>query len=245
MNKIIWILAVLGAWTLSAADFWQTKKFPDWSDKEVEKILKDSPWAQTFTVETGKNAGGSSNRGMGGGGNMGGGGMGGGGGRAGRGGGMGSSTGTNTTGSNYPQQTSGSSTIILRWLSALPVKQAIARAQYGDEAATSPDAVRSFEREETQYIVALIGVPPRLVRKANQMKSNAWLRLKGHDAIPASDAKSDLRDNGVYLTLYFPREGHELKAEDGEVGLEVKLGAKMVTRKFKLKSMLYNGKLEL
>ena len=245
MNKIIWILAAGACCDALGRRLLADEEVPDWNDKEVEKILKDSPWAQTFTVETGKNAGGSSNRGMGGGGNMGGGGMGGGGGREVVAAEWDASTGTNTTGSNYPQQTSGSSTIMLRWLSALPVKQAIARAQYGDEAATSPDAVRSFEREETQYVVALIGVPPRLVKKADQMKSNAWLRLKGHDAIPASDAKSDLRDNGVYLTLYFPREGHELKAEDGEVGLEVKLGAKMVTRKFKLKSMLYNGKLEL
>jgi hypothetical protein len=35
------------------------------------------------------------------------------------------------------------------------VKQAFARAQYGDEAATSPVAVRSFEKQETQYVLAL------------------------------------------------------------------------------------------
>jgi hypothetical protein len=252
MKKLVLILAALGACTLCAADFWQTKTFTDWSDKEVEKILKDSPWARTFSVETGKSkssGGGGSNRGMGGG-NMGGGGMGGGG-RSGRGGGGGGGgTGmprdtTNTGGSNNPQRTAASSTILIRWLSALPVKQGLARAQYGGEAATSPDAVRSFERQETQYVVALIGVPSKLVKKGDQMKSNAWLRMKGQDAIPAENAKADLRDNGIYLTLYFPREGHPIKAEDGEVDLEVILGAKTVTQKFKLKNMMYNGKLEL
>ena len=251
MKKLLLILLPLGA--LWAAEFWESKKFTDWSDKEVEKLLKDSPWAHTFSVETGKarSGGGGSNRGMGGGGNMGGGG-GGRGGRGGAGGGMsGGGTGMprdttmNTGGSNNPQPMPASSRIIVRWLSALPVKQALARAQYGSEAETSPDAVRSFQRQETQYVVALIGVPPKLVKKGDQMKSNAWLRLKGQDAIPAENAKAELRDNGVYLTLYFPRQGHEIKPEDGELGVEVKLGAKAVTQKFKLKNMIYNGKLEL
>jgi hypothetical protein len=36
-----------------------------------------------------------------------------------------------------------------------------------------------------------------------------------------------------------------LKAEDGEMALELKLGGKTVTQKFKLKNMVYNGKLEI
>ena len=251
VKRLVLLLAPFCALTLWSADFWQTKKFTEWSDKEVAKILKDSPWAHTLSVETGRGksggSGGSSSRGMGGG-NMGGGGMGGGGGRGGRGGGGGGdgmSMPRDTTMNTGGGQQAASSTILVRWLSALPVKQALARAQYGGEAETSPDAVRSFQRQETQYVVALIGVPPRLVKKGGQMKSNAWLRLKGQDAIPAADAKADLRENGVYVTLYFPREGHEFKPEDGDLGVEIKLGAKTVTQKFKLKSMVYNGKLEL
>ena len=37
-----WAAMVLVA---SAADVWETKPFTEWSDKEVEKLLIDSPWA--------------------------------------------------------------------------------------------------------------------------------------------------------------------------------------------------------
>lgn len=248
MKKLIVTLLAAGACcALLAADFWTTKKFTEWDQKEVEKILKDSPWCQSFTVEAGKSGGGS-NRGMGGAG----GGMGGGGGRGGRGGMGGGNMGNpgnmgNTGGQQQQQQQYGrSSTVMVRWMSAMPVKQAFARAQYGDEAATSPDAVRSFEKEEKQYVLAVIGLPRNMVKKGDQMKKNAVLKVKGHDPIGASDAKAEMKDNGVMLvTLYFPKESSPLKAEDGEMAFELKLGSKTVTRKFKLNKMTYNGKLEI
>jgi hypothetical protein len=263
MKKFILILLATGACcALLAADFWQTKKFTEWDEKEVGKILKDSPWARSFTVETGKSGGGgggksgggggsNSNRGMGGSG-----GMGGGGGRSGRGGGGnmgGGNMGNNgnmgnmgNTGERQQQRTGGSSSVMVRWMSALPVKQAFARAQYGDEAATSPDAVRSLEKQETHYVVALIGLPRTMVKKGDQMKKNAVLKIKGHDPIAASDATAEMKDNGImFVTLSFPKESHPLKAEDGEMALELKLGSKTVTQKFKLKNMVYNGKLEI
>src|SRR5262245_46999504 len=74
-------LSALGSLPLVAADFWQDKKFIHWSDKEVGKILNDSPWAKSISAPM---------EGMGGGGMGGGGGRGrGGGGGGGRGGGMG------------------------------------------------------------------------------------------------------------------------------------------------------------
>ena len=41
---------ILGAWVLAwaaagAADVWDTKPFAQWTDKELEKLLTDSPWA--------------------------------------------------------------------------------------------------------------------------------------------------------------------------------------------------------
>jgi hypothetical protein len=253
MKRIIPILLAAGAYcALFAADFWQTKKFTEWDEKEVKKILQDSPWCHTFTVEVkgsggGQNQGQNPNRGMGGGGgNMGGGG-GGRGGRGGGGGGMGGTGGGNMgAGGGGGQRNTGSATVMARWMSALPVKQAFARAQYGDEAASSPDAVRSLEKQETQYVLALIGLPRNLVKRGDQMKKNAVLKLKNQDPIAASDAKAEMKDNGViFLTLYFPKEGHAFKADDGDFALELKLGNKTVTQKFKLKNMVFNGKLEI
>jgi hypothetical protein len=251
MKRLALIFLAAGACcALGAADFWQTKKFTEWDQKEVVKILKDSPWSHTFTVETKRSGGGGSSRGMGGG-NMGG--MGGGGGRGGRGGGMGGgnmggmgNTGNmGNMGNDRPPQTSGSATVLMRWTSALPVKQAFARAQYGDEAADNPDAKRSFDKQETQYVCTLVGLPRNMVKKGDQMKNAAVLKVKGQDPIAAENANAEMKDNGVIvLTLYFPKD-HPLKAEDGEMALELKLGSKTVTQKFKLKSMVYNGKLEI
>ena len=43
----LWI--VVGA-ALAAADFWDEKDFTMWSDKEVEKMLRDSPWSRRVTI---------------------------------------------------------------------------------------------------------------------------------------------------------------------------------------------------
>ena len=43
----LWI--VVGA-ALAAADFWDEKDFTMWSDKEVEKMLSDSPWSRRVTI---------------------------------------------------------------------------------------------------------------------------------------------------------------------------------------------------
>ena len=250
------LLAAGAVSALWAADFWQTRKFTEWSEKEVEKILKDSPWSHTFTVEVrrgggggggGNRVGGNPGRGMGGG-NLGG--MSGGGGRGGRGDGIGG--GGNMGGMGGPgagerqQQHALSATVIARWISSLPVKEALARAQFGSEAAENPDAKRSLEREEKRYAILLIGLPRNMIRRGDQMKKAASLIVKGHDPIPAEDAKAEMKENGVtFLTLYFPREGHPLKADDGDVALELNLGNRKVTQKFKLKNMVYHGKLEI
>jgi hypothetical protein len=256
MTKLILSMIAAGACcALLAADFWQNKKFTEWDEKEVKKMLQDSPWCRSFTVEvkgsgkgqnqnqnTNQNPNQNPNR------NLGGGGGGGGrGGRGGGGGGMGGmGGGGNMGGGGGGGRQPGSATVMARWMSALPVKQAFARAQYGDEAASSPDAVRSLEKQETQYVLALIGLPRNLVKRGDQMKKNAVLKLKGQDPIEASDAKAEMKENGImFVTLYFPKEGHPLKAEDGEMALELKLGAKTVTQKFKLKNMVVNGKVEI
>ena len=31
-------------------DFWETKPFSEWSDEEVDRMLTDSPWAKSMSV---------------------------------------------------------------------------------------------------------------------------------------------------------------------------------------------------
>ena len=250
------ILMGLGlAALLPAADPWKAKKFTEWTDKEVQKVLKDSPWARPVEVRLeggggmmgggGGGRGGRGGRGGGGGsipsaasGGPGGGGdegMGGGGGRGG--GGMGSS--------EAPPAT----TVIVRWHSALPIKQAVARARYGDEAAHSPEAAKTLQRKETHYIVGMIGLPPAAARMdPKKMKSNALLKIKDRPPVEAEAVQPARGERGLDLYLFFPKTlpgSQVIVLEDNEVEVELKLGSTNVRRKFKLKDMVFDDKLEI
>src|SRR6185295_7613581 len=50
---------------LSAADFWDKKKFPEWSAKDAQKILRESPWARAVELGGGGGVGSGSGRGGG------------------------------------------------------------------------------------------------------------------------------------------------------------------------------------
>jgi len=47
------LLGAAGLW-LSAANFWDSKPYTDWNDKEIDKVLNDSPWGDRMGVRTGE-----------------------------------------------------------------------------------------------------------------------------------------------------------------------------------------------
>lgn len=238
-------LLALAAARLAAAEFWQEKKFSEWTDKEVRKMLNDSPWARPVEVRLdaggGMAAGGGRRRGGGGGfsdASMGGGGMGGGeeGGMS-RGGGM------------VGPESVPTATVYIRWRTALPIKQALVRARFGNEAATSPEAAKLLSAQENAYIVEIAGLPAQMVRaKPDQLKSGAQLRIKGKPPIQAVDVKGGRDQNRVNLYLIFPRgqDGSPvITVEDKEVEVYLKSGPLDIRRKFRLKDMIFEGKLEI
>ena len=56
LKKLAYCLPLLLSFTvyLLAADFWDTKPFAEWNDKEITKVLEDSPWADRVNVRTGQ-----------------------------------------------------------------------------------------------------------------------------------------------------------------------------------------------
>lgn len=255
MKKALMLFAVftLGLW---AADFWQSKSFTDWNEKEVQKILQNSPWAkQTSVSMPGGGAanpqGGRGNRGAGGGmsggSDPGGFGTGGAAGPAsgnGNGGGLGRYAGSN----GDPGDAGGGTTavpIVVRWQSSLPVRQAIVKAKYGSEAGTSPEAKKAIETPYDHYILAVVGVPQTVLRGAgDQLKQQAALAVKGKDPIKASDFKLEQNNGTTELLFAFPKTA-PFTEEDKEVEFELKIGALNIRQKFRLKDMMFNGKLEL
>ena len=223
-----------------AGELWENTAYQDWTDKDAEKLLKKSPWSQKVTLTIG---GGSRSRGMpsassgssrGGGG--GGGGRGGGGGGRGGGGGM------------PPGGEMGEMNFTVRWDSALPIRQAAMRAHYGPEVDTIEEARKVLNTKVSHYAVSLIGFPARMARQDPSrfaaLASNAVLKRKKQDPIVAERVSVLPGDPPNGVVFYFPRTD-PITLEDKEVEFQLEYGRLKIKRKFKLKKMVYNDKLEL
>ncbi|HEY7172388.1 MAG TPA: hypothetical protein VH417_16160 [Vicinamibacterales bacterium] len=219
--------------TLSAADFWTAKDYREWSDKEVARMLTDSPWSQHATLSVvdmslAGRVGGLSGGVLGTGGNTG---------RTRGGGGVGGDGAGNLGGGSFlpsPQQ----ATVAIRWTSALPVKQALVR---------SGDAVRErLDESERFYRVAVIGLPLAIAQLGGTMSElldATALRRRNKPPIGAVDARYDFDRSLVNFEFDFPRD-EPLAVGDDEIEFVTSLGQPL-KRKFKLRTMMVNGRLEL
>jgi hypothetical protein len=222
-------LSVIGVWivacaALAAADFWESKPFLEWSDKEAEKMLTDSPWASLIAIPLPNRAPVPTDDGGGGGGGRGGGGRGGGG-----------------EGFGPAAQRV---RITISWRSAIPLKQAAARQQAGKGGTLAPEAEGALSREEAAYTIAIQGLPPQFARTGPNASLQALLHRNGKPSIGASQAGAQMTRGGSLLVISFPRTD-PITLSDGDVELEVKIGALDFKKKFKLKEMVYKGQLTL
>jgi hypothetical protein len=245
MLKKLPILFLLCALCMWAADFWTTKPFTEWNEKEVAKILSDSPWVGKVSVSApgGGGFGGGGGRGGGGGGRGGGRGAGGGdastgdassgpgGGdsRGGGGGGGGAEGGGGGGGGDSIGGGGGGVPVSLIWQSALPIKQALMKRQYGAEAGTSPEAKAKLDRVEQYYVLTMVGLPGSLLGSTQADKKAALLELttltvNGKPPIKALDVQT---------------------IEDKEVEFSSKFDKTGIKKKFKLKDLVFNGKVEM
>jgi hypothetical protein len=241
LSPLLLILAI-GLW---AADVWQTKPFTEWSDKDVQKIETNSPWAKQVSIAMeGGGGGGTGKSGR----------KGGGGGGGGEDPAMGSAG--NAGGSRAQTQevgggmVGGGSSISLTvcWQTALPIRQAVAKVKYKEDAGTSPDAKKLIEEEQKYYAILVSGLPARSMRNGDKMKDvllkNTTLSVKGKDPIQASDVQSGGNEQKAIVLFLFPKIS-PLDLDDKDVEFSTKLGPLVVKQKFHLKDMVFNGKLEL
>ena len=177
----VWTLvlaAVLSSAPLAAANFWDTTEFSAWSTSEVAKMLTTSPWARRFSILTpdfslARRVGGLT------------GGVVGNGGRGARssGGGVAGDGAGNLGGGSFmasPDRTP----IVVRWNSALPVRQALVRERQANVDVAGPppphlDAVDPF------YRIAVVGLPfTQEVGSRDELQSVTWLRRKDKAMAP-------------------------------------------------------------
>ena len=240
---------IAGLFLASAAlaeDFWVNKEYLQWSDEEVRKILTNSPWAKDITISAPLSAvGGRGQRGAaaataggttdvesggGGGGRRGGGRRGGG--EADGGGG----------GSNEALVT-----LNISWRSALPMRKALVRSRLGGGAATvPPEAQQMLNNQEEDYVVVVSGVPVGMARTVQSpvLLDKTTIRAGKKTPVAAKAMNVQPHTQSVDLIYLFPKT-QPIAADDKEVEIVLKLGPVEAKKKFNLKEMVYNGKLEL
>jgi len=224
-------LLFLSAFCLLAAEFWQ-KPYTEWSDKDITKLMTNSPWAKSTGIEIsfgGGPPGSGAGPGLGGGG---GGGRGGGpqGQREGPGGGP-------------------SVEVMARWQSALPVREAEVRRKYGAEADKSEEAKKFLSEQPETYQIVLSGQafafpmgPPDSLKTA--LSEASFLASARTGAIKPTQVDVNRGPREVDVLLVFPRS-MPFTLEDKEVEFAATLGKTKLQYKFKLKDMVVNGKLEM
>jgi hypothetical protein len=239
---LVWIAAIIvDASSVLASDFWKVKPYREWKDAEVQKMLSDSPWAKEATamlaVPAAENPSGrGSGRGGRSGGMAGGGGMGGGGIQGADGGPMGGA----------PSRTM---SVLVRWTSALPVKQAMIRLRFVEKP-VGDDVDAMLEREEDGYVVTLHKLPAALRRIQSQrlreiMMNLATLNRKGKEIIRPQEVEVlPSESEGIIVALIFPKKD-PITLEDRNVEFVLNLGQMQLKRKFDLKDMVVEGKLHL
>jgi hypothetical protein len=244
-TRRFWFISALMLPCIFAASFWEKKDFTEWNDKQVRRMLTNSPWAREVTVALPQGFASAVPEG----------------GRAdekGRFGTSGASQGPSSRDSVGPRggqfdpgfagELSETTMVTVRWLSSLPIKQAFVKHQFGDEATTAEEAQKILSQAETHYVVAIGGLPPWMAQMGQPhpetLKKDVLLKRKKKPNIPAEqmDAHGDGRE--AELIFLFPR-GDEITLDDENVEVAVKLGGTNIKRKFNLKNMVYNGKLEL
>ena len=225
--------------TFAASEFWNSKPPSEWSDKELKRLLTNSPWAKE--VQPQMNFSGGPNSGTPGGGlppgGPGGRGMGGpGGGGPGGPGGGGGFGGPDSPPSQFPEIKAE-----VRWESAAPIRDG------------SKD---QLSRESSDcYVLSISGLPaggPGGVRRgdasngANEQEGNlkqaASLQRKGKD--PIAPARVSISGNGT-MFFYFSCESSAISSEDKEVVFQLRTGPIELKTRFLLKDMIYQGKLAL
>ena len=199
-GKLLAGVIVLSA-TLWGAGFWDKKDFTQWNEKEVRKVLDSSPWAKPVAIPVPaalSNPGGRAGRGGGGGGGGGGGAARGGGG-AGRGGGGGA-------------QVMGAQTVklVVRFVHALPMKQAIIKSNMGESTEPTPRMLEFLDHQEPYYIVQVFGLPAIFERFADSPENlvkTARLRRKGKDDIlPHKVEANVVQGRFAQYHYFFPRD---------------------------------------
>jgi hypothetical protein len=201
-------------------EFWNHKDPSEWTVSEVKEMLTQSPWAKAASVYNNTGASGPLGSGRSGGGSR-------------RGGGRGGVSSTNPGPPGGPNNWK----TIVRWESALPVREA-------RKAKVTPD-------EAENYVIALIGSIPSVGIPSDEddptERKQKLDTLRDSTRLERRDEPLDLvrAASGPTGTLFNFSRVFAIKPEDKQVTFVTKMGPLEIKCKFSLREMMVHGNLEL
>ena len=214
--------------------FWEKKPYNEWTEKEVQKLLFDSPWVKRWRyspprtdvippsreipVETGEP--------------------------------------DRRTPIEKPTPTpeerfTREQTYYISWVSALPMKQAMVRYAQLQRQPLDVIQVERFLNAPDSFIrINVTTNNPELLLSTLKEKilKETYLETKTKKRLPLLDYLPPTRENRRVALFIFPREEDGkplLTLEDKEVTFHTRLDNLTLKCKFKLKDMVVNGKLEI
>ena len=229
------------AWATAAwaAGVWASKAWTDWSDRDIRKILTDSPWAKGAStipayvrlpgppnvpggaeIATGPGILGIGGQGLG----------------------M-----APPADGHLPSIEVG---VVVRWQSSLVIQQALVKAQYGDKASTSPEARKRLEPNNAYCVIAVAnlgdGFEPVGPDAKAALLAVTKLTAKDKDPVVAEDVLFIQNRAGATEARFLFRRSAVFAIEDKYADFATKFGKwSVVKARFSLREMLVGGKLEL
>ena len=221
---IVW----LAACAVLAADFWDEKEFTDWSDRDVQRLMTNSPWAKRITVvfprpprETINDRAPTARLGGGGG------------------GGRGARGGFGVFGETRQSR------LVVQWRSALPMRQAIVRGRVGRGGALGSAERQFLAQNPDVYFIVVSGLPRPFARlDPRDLRAEARLERRGKPPILPIQANPQPDGSGAALVYVFPQTD-AITLEDEEVDFVTEVADASIERTFELEDMVVNGVLEL
>ena len=137
-------------------------------------------------------------------------------------------------------------TLNISWRSSLPLRKALVRSRLGAAAAVPPEAEQLVTKEQGDYVIVVTGVPAGMARTLQTPGTldRSTLRIGKKPPLAPKGLDLQMRTQSVDIIFVFPKT-QPIAANDKEVEFILKLGQVDAKRKFNLKDMFYNGKVEL
>ena len=244
------------------APVWQ-KAFSEWTDKDAQQIMTDSPWARKMPMpvaarpdiailEQGSNGAPPPSAALGNPANT--------------------TTGTNMTvsanpGSPGPADQNGLHTtlptvqtpstvapnvpapepasISIIWASATPVRLAVLKLQSGPNTPASGEIERVSKPREN-YVIAVAGLaPPDADTDLSGLARQSSLGVRGKPVAVATNCHYRRIGNADVYFFRFPKTALPITADDHQVEFKARFGQAEIKHKFDLREMQYDGQLAL